>query len=79
MSSQNTKKRQGSPDTIIVGSTDARINQTLVRKTGCGDGDDRSGQRLARLTAAQSLVTLKIYKHRNSACHGRTETGFIYL
>lgn len=34
----------------------------------CGDGDNRSGRRQAGLTAAQALVTLEIYKHRNSAC-----------
>lgn len=38
-----------------------------MRQTGCGDGDHWGGQRLAGLTAAQPLVTLKrnknIYSH----------------
>lgn len=33
--------------TVVVGSVDAGVNQTLVGQTGCGDGNHWGGQRLA--------------------------------
>lgn len=45
--------------TIIVGSIDAGVDQTLVGQTGSGDGNHWGGQRLAGRTADRSVVTLK--------------------
>lgn len=45
--------------TIIVGSIDAGVDQTLVGHTGRGDGNHWGGQSLAGRTADRSVVALK--------------------